>query len=189
MDSWLKSTKMWKSAKNGQKMPKRQNGSYTCDCCCPSKTWKKKLFRGGPHCKKSHFWQKKAQKMPFCYPEGSVLQGIGNPTLNSEKFRLFHYNKVVLVLGFLAEIRNTAKNGQKKPKWENGTRTCGCCYPWKNQEEKLFRGGLQSQKSHFRPKNAQKMPFCSPVGSVWQHIANPTPDSEFSEFVTIIKWC
>ena len=35
----------------------------------------------------------------------------------------------------------------------------------------------------------QKMPFCSPVGSVWQHIANPTPDSEFSEFFTIIKWC
>ena len=85
------------------------------------------------------------------------------------KFRFFHYNKVVLVLGFLAEIRKTrksAKNGQKKPKWENGTRSCGCCYPWKNQEEKFFRGELHRQNSHFWPKNAQKMPFCSPESSV-----------------------
>ena len=35
----------------------------------------------------------------------------------------------------------------------------------------------------------QKMPFCSPVGSVWQHIANPTLEYENSEFSAIIKWC
>ena len=32
------------------------------------------------------------------------------------------------------------------------------------------------------------MPFSSPEGSVWQHIANPTPDSENSDFSTIMMW-
>ena len=35
----------------------------------------------------------------------------------------------------------------------------------------------------------QKMPSCSPEGSFWQHIANPTPDCENSDFSTIMRWC
>ena len=56
---------------------------------------------------------------------------------NSHRW-IFRYNKVVLVFGFFADFTKTwksAKNGWKKPKWENGSYTCDCCYPSKNQKK------------------------------------------------------
>ena len=59
----------------------------------------------------------------------------------------------------------------------------------KTKRNSYLELGPISKKCFFWPKSAQKMPFWSPEGSVWQHIANPTPEYENSEFSTIIKWC
>ena len=59
----------------------------------------------------------------------------------------------------------------------------------KTKRNSYFEVGPIAQKGHFWPKCAQKMPFWSPEGSVWQHMANPTPKYENSEFSAIIKWC
>ena len=60
--------------------------------------------------------------------------------------------------------------------------------PIKKPQEKVIQRWAQSPKKPFLAKNAPKMPFSSPEGSVWQHIANPTPDSENSDFSTIMMW-
>ena len=57
--------KSGKSAKKGQKRPKRQNGRRTHDCCYPLKIQKNKLFGDGLYRQKSHFWPKSAPKKPI----------------------------------------------------------------------------------------------------------------------------
>ena len=53
----------------------------------------------------------------------------------------------------------------------------------KPERKSYLEVGLIAKKAIFGQKMPKKSRFA------WQDITNPTPDSEFSEFFTIIKWC
>ena len=92
---------MENSTKNGWKRPKGQNARYTCGLSSPSKSVRKSGLELGSIAKTAVFGQKVPKKCHL------VLHLVRYCESDSRLwiFRIFQYNKVALVSGFLAKIK------------------------------------------------------------------------------------